>query len=86
MKALLAALLLLSAPAWADPSARLLPNDAPPAAIDFSSRRQLAAVTLAAGVLVTAVATIIAIIIKSNSSGVVFPHTVHAGTAEGPVP
>lgn len=66
LRALLAALLTLSAPALADPSPQLLPADAPPAAIDFSGQRQLVTVGVAAGALVTAVALVIAVIIASD--------------------
>lgn len=76
MRALLVTVSLASALAWADPSARLLPQHAPPAAIDLSGSRKLVVVSIAAGAVLTSLALIIAIAIKSSSSGLVFPNTV----------
>jgi drug/metabolite transporter (DMT)-like permease len=60
--------LLLSLPALADPPARLLPKEAPPAAVDFGVDHTWMAVGLVSGAVVTALLTVLAIVLTSSHS------------------
>jgi hypothetical protein len=78
MRTLALVTLLLTSPCVAEPSARLLPREAPPAALDLSGNGKWVVAGIASGALLTAVATVLAIIVWSSmQSGLVFPTTVH---------
>jgi hypothetical protein len=78
MKTLALATLLLASPVLAEPSARLLPSEPPPAAVDFTGSGKWIAVGVVSGALLTALATVLAIIVQSHASGLAFPTTVMA--------
>lgn len=66
MRALAATVLLLCAPALAEPSARLLPKDAPPAALDFSGQRKAMLVAIATAAALSALALVIGVVLTSQ--------------------
>jgi hypothetical protein len=76
MRAFALVTLLLASPCLADPSARLRPREAPPAALDLSGNGKWVVAGIATGAALTALATVLAIILTSQTSNLVFPTTV----------
>jgi hypothetical protein len=66
------AALLLSVTALADPSSALLPKEPPPAAFDTSGNGKWVVTGIVAGAVLTAVFTVIAIVVSSKTSNVQF--------------
>jgi hypothetical protein len=75
MKTLALATLLLASPVLADPSARLIPSEPPPAAVDLSGNGKWIVAGLVSGAVLTALATVLAILLLPQGSGLAFPTT-----------